>query len=402
MIGVLVVDSDDDLGKKAKIQGPVVGLENCRVAAYKLLESDPEDPDGNTIMKAIREYEEIEEKNKIIAIITGDSRLGYYAYKRINDSLDMLINKYNMDSVVLVTDGVSDESEIIPLLSSRRIRVLRVVRLSMKQASRIENTYMFIVSKLKDPYYSKLIFGIPGLILFIISGMIFLNIPTSLILSTIGFVLLMYGFNIPGRIYEIFNITDFRTYNYIIMIGGIIIGIVSATVAYDVYINLINRGEERIYSIFRGVELLVYPIMIFSIAMYVLPAVLVDNNIKRISNLRSALYVVYMLFNFMLVINFVTASMFYITFDQVVVYGLLSSLLISLLLNYLNNLKITYIYMLNPVGGRVVDVESKVNVGVVRRLDEKGIVAETDYREEIYVPYENVIKASDRTLFVKL
>ncbi|MEM0383206.1 MAG: DUF373 family protein, partial [Candidatus Anstonellales archaeon] len=135
MLGVIVIDIDDDLGKKAKIPGPVIGLENCKAAAYQLLLADPEDPDGNTIFKAIQIYEDLEEKNKNIIILTGDSRMGYYAYKKINESLDLIINKYGLDSAILVTDGLSDENDVIPILGSRKIKIIQIVRLNIKQSS---------------------------------------------------------------------------------------------------------------------------------------------------------------------------------------------------------------------------------------------------------------------------
>lgn len=401
MLGVIVIDIDDDLGKKAKIPGPVIGLENCKAAAYQLLLADPEDPDGNTIFKAIQIYEDLEEKNKNIIILTGDSRMGYYAYKKINESLDLIINKYGLDSAILVTDGLSDENDVIPILGSRKIKIIQIVRLNIKQSSKIENAYVFIVNKLKDPYYSRLIFGIPGLLLFFISSMILLNIPTSTILFIIGFIMIMYGFNIHQRIYDLFNIFEIRRYNFIIIGSGIIIVTISGVVGYELYVRLINSGEEWLYSLFRGVELAMYPIIFYLALLYGLNAVFGDSYLKRLNSAKALLLLGFILINLIIGINFITGTIFLIRFDTVILYSIISTVLTIMIMNYIDNLKMVYIYLSNPIGYRVIDSESRINFGTIKRLDEDRIIVETDYREILDLKYDNVINIKDRTVYVK-
>ncbi|MEM2379950.1 MAG: DUF373 family protein [Candidatus Anstonellales archaeon] len=401
MLGVIVIDIDDDLGKKAKIPGPVIGLENCKAAAYQLLLADPEDPDGNTIFKAIQIYEDLEEKNKNIIILTGDSRMGYYAYKKINESLDLIINKYGLDSAILVTDGLSDENDVIPILGSRKIKIIQIVRLNIKQSSKIENAYVFIVNKLKDPYYSRLIFGIPGLLLFFISSMILLNIPTSTILFIIGFIMIMYGFNIHQRIYDLFNIFEIRRYNFIIIGSGIIIVTISGVVGYELYVRLINSGEEWIYSLFRGVELAMYPIIFYLALLYGLNAVFGDSYLKRLNSAKALLLLGFILINLIIGINFITGTIFLIRFDTVILYSIISTVLTIMIMNYIDNLKMVYIYLSNPIGYRVIDSESRINFGTIKRLDEDRIIVETDYKEILDLKYDNVINIKDRTVYVK-
>ncbi|MEM2526243.1 MAG: DUF373 family protein [Candidatus Anstonellales archaeon] len=401
MLGVIVIDIDDDLGKKAKIPGPVIGLENCKAAAYQLLLADPEDPDGNTIFKAIQIYEDLEEKNKNIIILTGDSRMGYYAYKKINESLDLIINKYGLDSAILVTDGLSDENDVIPILGSRKIKIIQIVRLNIKQSSKIENAYVFIVNKLKDPYYSRLIFGIPGLLLFFISSMILLNIPTSTILFIIGFIMIMYGFNIHQRIYDLFNIFEIRRYNFIIIGSGIIIVTISGVVGYELYVRLINSGEEWLYSLFRGVELAMYPIIFYLALLYGLNAVFGDSYLKRLNSAKALLLLGFILINLIIGINFITGTIFLIRFDTVILYSIISTVLTIMIMNYIDNLKMVYIYLSNPIGYRVIDSESRINFGTIKRLDEDRIIVETDYKEILDLKYDNVINIKDRTVYVK-
>jgi hypothetical protein len=51
---VVCVDRDDDLGRKAKVEGPVVGRANVLEAAVRLATADPEDADTNAARDKIR------------------------------------------------------------------------------------------------------------------------------------------------------------------------------------------------------------------------------------------------------------------------------------------------------------------------------------------------------------
>jgi len=56
---VLCVDRDDDLGFKARIDGPIVGREACLHAATSLGLADPEDSDVNALFETVRLYDEL-------------------------------------------------------------------------------------------------------------------------------------------------------------------------------------------------------------------------------------------------------------------------------------------------------------------------------------------------------
>ena len=78
----LCVDRDDDIGRKAKIKGPIVGEKNCIEAAIKLGISDPEDSDVNSILACVKEYKENKEIVDCV-ILTGHKDRGLKADKRI-------------------------------------------------------------------------------------------------------------------------------------------------------------------------------------------------------------------------------------------------------------------------------------------------------------------------------
>ena len=81
---ILCIDRDDDLGKKAKINGPVIGKAANVQAATALLLSDPEDTDANAMFQAVKMRNELAKtKNVEVATITGDSKLGYNRIDKI-------------------------------------------------------------------------------------------------------------------------------------------------------------------------------------------------------------------------------------------------------------------------------------------------------------------------------
>lgn len=401
MIGVLVIDIDDDLGNKAKIQGPVIGVENSKIAGTKMLLADPEDPDGNTIFKAIQVYEELEERDKFIAILTGDSRLGYHAYIKMNEQLDLILQKYRLDKVILVTDGVSDENDVIPILSSRNVKIIRVVRLNIKQSNRIESTYVFLINKLKDPYYSRLIFGIPGMFLFMIALAFYLNIPLSFVLTGLGILLIGYGFNVHVVVLDILKRTISNKYGQILFVSlGITLLVGLVAVAYNVYQTTIVQ-EDILYSTFRAIEIFIYPIMFLLIISFLLSALTSKNKVEMLETLKYFFMSVITFINTFLVLNFITGSFIYISFDDLFIYVFSLGLLLLAILEYIQNMIIAYIYSKNVVGYRVLQNISKASLGIVTGMDDEGINVQTDYKETIRLSYSNIVSIEDRVIYIR-
>ena len=70
---VIVVDMDDDIGRKANIKTPILGREDCINAAIKLGLSDPGDTDTNSILGGIKLYDELKKDgcDVEVAIVSG-------------------------------------------------------------------------------------------------------------------------------------------------------------------------------------------------------------------------------------------------------------------------------------------------------------------------------------------
>jgi putative membrane protein len=170
---VICIDRDDDLGRKTGITGPVVGKKQNFNAAAKLALADPSDSDSNTIFAAVRKFDELQDEFKQIevATLTGYSKTGFESDKRINEQLDIVLEKFPADAFVLVTDGGEDD-QTIPILQSRA-PIISKEMVIIKQAREVESTYYTIKEALKDSGVKRIVFLMPGLVI-LLWGFLFL------------------------------------------------------------------------------------------------------------------------------------------------------------------------------------------------------------------------------------
>jgi putative membrane protein len=151
---VLSIDRDNDLGVKAGIRGPVIGRKATLTAALKLGIADPEESDTNAILGALHHHDRLVERAEgndevEIAILTGDVRVGPRSDRAIASQLDEVIQEFQPDSAVLVTDGAEDEASM-PIVTSR-VRVEHVEKIIVRQSRGIESTYYYIAKAIEDP-----------------------------------------------------------------------------------------------------------------------------------------------------------------------------------------------------------------------------------------------------------
>jgi len=148
---VIAIDRDNDLGRKTGIRSPVLGREPNVKAALELGLADPEESDTNTMLAAIKTYDELLEAGETVEIVTicGDVRVGTKSDMKIANILDQVIAKTKSTRAVLVSDGAEDR-ELEPIIRSRlRIDSTRMV--VVQQSRPIEDTFYTIVHKMEDP-----------------------------------------------------------------------------------------------------------------------------------------------------------------------------------------------------------------------------------------------------------
>jgi len=234
---ILSIDRDNDLYEKAGVGGPVIGRENNLNAAMKLAVADPEDSDANAIFYTIKLYDKMTKEKHAVEVVTltGDKKMGYKADKKISNQLDRVVQELSPVSCILVSDGASDD-EVLPIVRSRlKIDSSKIV--FVKQAKELEKTYFVLLEKLKDPYYARILIGIPALLILLISLSDYLGLGWQPVGIVIGLYLLMRMAGIDEMIIDV--IKDFRFSiekpGWIGYIGGLSLFIIAIFVGFQSY-----------------------------------------------------------------------------------------------------------------------------------------------------------------------
>ncbi|MBI5223319.1 DUF373 family protein [Candidatus Micrarchaeota archaeon] len=205
---IICIDRDNDVYEKAGFNGPIIGRENNLKAAIGLSLSDPEDPDSNSMFYAIKTYDQLckDGINVEVVTLTGDKELGFKADRNISAQLERIITELSPASSILISDGPADE-EILPIIKSRlKVDSTRVV--FIKQAKELEKTYFVLLEKLKDPYYARIMIGIPALLILLTSLSSYLGLGWQPVGILIGLYLLMKISGLENLIFSFLK--DFR------------------------------------------------------------------------------------------------------------------------------------------------------------------------------------------------
>lgn len=194
---ILNVDRDDDFGRKAKVESPIIGIRDNIEAANKLGQVDPEDSDLNAIFSAIANYNNFkkDDKDVEVATICGNIKVGIKSDQILAKQLEEVIEKTKTDNVILITDGAEDEY-ILPIIQSR-IKVTSISRVAVKQSKELEDTYYRILKLLDDEKVQKQFILPIALVLIVGALFVLLGMASSgfgAILLTLGAYLLVRVF----------------------------------------------------------------------------------------------------------------------------------------------------------------------------------------------------------------
>ncbi|NIA11103.1 MAG: DUF373 family protein [Nitrospiraceae bacterium] len=195
---VLCIDRDDDLGRKANIDSPVIGRKDNIDAAEKLALADPEDSDVNCMFSAISTYDKLGKDAEIVTIC-GNEDVGPISDRIIAEKMDGVLEKIKPDGVILVTDGEEDEY-ILPLIQSRA-KIDAIKRVVVKQSKTLEGTY-YIISRFMEDEKMQRKFMLPiALVLFLWGLSAILGSPGwgfATILIVLGSYLMVRVFGLQG------------------------------------------------------------------------------------------------------------------------------------------------------------------------------------------------------------
>ena len=148
---VLAIDRDNDLGRKTGIRSPVIGRETNLEAAQALGLADPEESDTNTMLAAVRIYDQLLKEGIEVEVVTicGDVRVGTRSDIKIANTLDKVIAQTHATHAVIVSDGAEDR-ELEPIIRSRLL-IDATRQVVVQQSSPIEDTLYTIIHKMEDP-----------------------------------------------------------------------------------------------------------------------------------------------------------------------------------------------------------------------------------------------------------
>ncbi len=209
---ILCIDQDDDIGKKATVQTPVIGVDENKEAAANLAVADPEEADSNAMFGAVKLYNELTakypEEEFQVATVAGASTGGVEADRKIVAELQTVLTNFPATGIVLVTDGFADD--VLKPIIQTRVPITSVHHVVVKHSERIEETYAVFGRYLRmifdDPYYSRFALGVPGVLLLIFGFLIASNQLQNAglaVVFVVGFVLFLKGFGIYDRITNI-------------------------------------------------------------------------------------------------------------------------------------------------------------------------------------------------------
>ncbi|MDE1856010.1 MAG: DUF373 family protein [Candidatus Micrarchaeota archaeon] len=264
---ILTIDVDNDLYRKTKISGPVMGRVQNLSAANQLILADPEDTDGNTMFQAVRMYDDLKKEGYSvnIASITGTETEGYDADREISRQLELVLASYKVDACIFITDGASD-SRVLPIIESR-IKINSVKTVTMKQAEQLENTYFVILEKLKEPHYARIVFGIPAILFLLFAVSFALGLGWEPPVALIGIYLVLKGFGLEDMFLNSFRGFGFSVerISFVFYLSAIIFTFASVLIGYGNYLSQANIGTDPLSTAAFAIEgfLLLLPIVLF-------------------------------------------------------------------------------------------------------------------------------------------
>jgi len=398
---VLAVDSDNDLYRKTRITGPVIGRTDNLRAAAKLALADPSDPDSNTMFEAVKKYDELRKSgySVTVATITGAEKEGYVADRELSRQMDILLDRFKSDSLVLVTDGQSD-TRVLPLLKSR-IKVTSVDILRMKQAEQLENTYFTILEKLKEPHYARIVFGIPAVLFILFAISYYFNFGWELPIALIGVYLVMKGFGLEEALVSSFKGLGFSIdrLSFIFYIGAILFFIMSLVIAAGNYGTAAKTTPNQLSLIGYGIEgfLLLFPV---SMVLYLIGKIIdLENKRLKYKAITEGTYVGYAIIAMILL--YIVSSW---VIGQIYFWQFLLGSMIALVIGYgistfsaflrkraIRKSRIKDKFVINDIGAFI---------GKITQVDPKrGIIfVKTDYGSVIRYDIDRITSVSDRVM----
>ncbi|PIY59803.1 hypothetical protein COY95_05150, partial [Candidatus Woesearchaeota archaeon CG_4_10_14_0_8_um_filter_47_5] len=318
------------------------------------------------------------------------------ADRAVSGQLDSILREFPASHCVVVSDGASDD-ETLPIIQSR-LKVNSTKIVVMKQAKELEKTYFVLLEKLKEPYYQRLVFGIPGLIILALWASDWSWKPLGVF---VGLYLIAKGFGFEER--ALWSLSGFRVsvdkMGFILYLAAVPLVLISLWLGVQEYSlwseALYDPVKVAAYSIRASLLLLPWA------AILVLVGKVVDllHEKKRYEIVKYGLYGVSMLILWMIFTvasDWVVAEAYFSDFLLTILVGvLLSAISITLMrqirANVAGSMKLENKEVLNHIGvyvGKIIGVDKRRGV----------LVVQTVFGQRINISLENVSDIGEKVL----
>lgn len=199
---ILCIDRDNDIGIKAGIETPIMGRDEVFKAAVKLISTDPEEADANTMFESVRILDSLraksENENYEVAVVAGSRSGEFDADRKIALEIQKVLKSFPAEAAILVSDGFTDQI-VAPIVESY-VPIISVRRFAVKHSQSLETSWYifmrYVRSLFIDPRYTKWTLGFPGVTLLLLTvlyslSVFYPNFPFAF--YTTMFILLLFG-----------------------------------------------------------------------------------------------------------------------------------------------------------------------------------------------------------------
>lgn len=397
---VLAADIDNDLFRKTKIAGPLIGRAQNLNGAEQLALADPEDPDANTMFYAVKLFDKLKKEGYLvnIATITGAEQEGYAADRQIASQLELVLNSNKSDVCVLVSDGASDQ-RILPIVSSR-IKINSVQMVTLKQAENLENTYFTILEKLKEPHYARIVFGLPAVLLLLFAISYFIGTGWTLPVGLVGIYLFIKGFGLEESFLQSFRGFGFSVdrMSFVFYLCSLLFLLAGIFIGVGTYSSVIQSSGQSA-AIAQSIEgfLVVLPLIII---LFLIGRIIDVRSTKQVfRTFKYGVYVGSAITLWILLYSFTAWLIGQMYFSQLVIYTIIA-IAIGVSVSYFANfLKRRVLEGKNLKDKQVVN-EVGTTIGKVAKVDLKRgrIMINTSFGNPITYGVERITEISDRVV----
>ena len=398
---VLAIDIDNDLYRKTKIAGPLIGRAQNINGAQQLALADPEDPDANTMFYAVKFYDRLKKDGYIVTIatITGSESEGYDADREVASQLSLVLESNKCDACVLISDGASDK-RVLPIVQSR-IKINSVQVVTLKQAESFENTYFTILEKLKEPHYSRIVFGLPALLLLLFAVSYLIGAGWVLPIAIIGFYLLIKGFGLEEGFLNSFKGFGFSVdrMSFAFYLSSLLFIVAGLFIAYGNYSSTMSVTSNKPLAITNTIEgfLVIVPIALILLLVGRIIDIRSTKHVFR--TFKYGIYLGSSLILWVLLYSFTAWISAQIYFGQLLLFIILAivfGIAISSFASFLRR----RVLMSSKLNGKNVVNELGVMIGKITKVDVKRgkVIINTSFGNPVTYGVDRITEISDKVV----